>query len=88
MTIENQMQIKIGSKAAGSYIEYIKHHPVNKLEILARGGNTSKAVYISGIMKEFGYNLADVEIDTVDMGQKEPLAYLMIKMRAKNDIRS
>lgn len=86
MNIKNSIQVKVGSKKVGSYIDFIKHNPVDKLEIMARGLNASKAVYISGVMKSLGYKLINVEIDAVDMGKKEPLAVINILMRAEDVI--
>lgn len=79
------MEIKIGDKKSGSYIDYIKHNPSNTIKILARGSNTSKAVYIASIMKQTGYTLTKFAIETMDTGKQEPLAVLNITMKAKND---
>lgn len=87
MNTENVMEIKVGQKKAGSYIDYIKNHPVHEMQILARGGNTSKAVYISSVIQDLGYEISDFNIENVDKGLKEPLAVLMITMRAKHDIK-
>lgn len=78
------MIVKIGTKKAGSYIDFIKHNPSELLEILSKGFNNSKAVYIAAVMCEEGYKVTDVDIGTEDIGKKEPLAVLKIEMRANN----
>ncbi len=78
------MEIKIGSKKSGSYIDFMKHNSAYIFELLARGSNTSKAIYISAVMKELGYNIIDFNISTMDIGKKEPLAVLKIILRAEN----
>lgn len=78
------MIVKIGTKKAGSYIDFIKHNPSELLEILSKGFNNSKAVYIAAVMGEEGYKVTDVDIGTEDIGKKEPLAVLKIEMRANN----
>ena len=77
-------KIKIGAKKSGSYIDYMKNNPSQIFEILARGRNTSKAIYIAAIMKELGYLVSDFDINTIDMGKKEPLAVLKIVLRARD----
>jgi DNA-binding protein len=79
------MEIKVGNKKSGSYIDYLKHNPSNMIQILARGSNTSKAVYIASVMKDTGYTITKFAIETMDTGKKEPLAVLNITMKAKND---
>lgn len=79
------MEIKVGNKKSGSYIDYIKHNPSNIIQILARGSNTSKAIYIASIMKDTGYTITNFEIESTNIGYKEPLAVLNITMKAKHD---
>lgn len=78
------MIVKIGSKKAGSYIDYIKHNRSELLEILSKGFNNSKAVYVAAVIGEHGYRITGFDIGTEDIGKKEPLAVLKIKMRANN----
>lgn len=78
------MIVKIGTKKAGSYIDFIKHNPCELLEILSKGFNNSKAVYIAAVMTIEGYILTDFDIRTEDIGKREPLAVLKIVMRANN----
>ncbi|WP_048190771.1 hypothetical protein [Methanobacterium sp. SMA-27] len=82
------MEIKVGNKKSGSYIDYIKHNPSNMIQILARGSNTSKAIYIASIMKENGYCITNFEIESTHIGYKEPLAVLNITMNANNEDKS
>lgn len=79
------MEIKIGNKKSGSYIDYIKHNPSNTIKILARGSNTSKAIYIASIVKKNGYEITNFEIESSNIGFKEPLAVLNITMKAKHE---
>ena len=78
------MIVKIGSKKAGSYIDFIKHNPCELLEILSKGFNNSKAVYVAAVMGEENYKITDFNICTEDIGKREPLAVLKIEMRANN----
>lgn len=78
------MIVKIGAKKAGSYIDFIKHNPCELLEILSKGFNNSKAVYVAAVMGEQGYKITDFNICTEDVGKREPLAVLKIVMRANN----
>jgi hypothetical protein len=78
------MNIKIGSKKAGSYIDFIKYNPSETFEILSKGSNNSKAVYVAAVMVEKGYGIIDFNIDPEDIGKKEPLAVLKIVMRAND----
>lgn len=78
------MIIKIGAKKAGSYIDFIKHNPTELLEILSKGFNNSKAVYVAAVMGEGDYKITDFNICTEDIGKREPLAVLKIVMRANN----
>lgn len=78
------MIVKIGTKKAGSYIDFIKHNPSEVLEILSKGFNNSKAVYVAAVMGEEGYRIMDFDICAEDIGKREPLAVLKIVMRASN----
>lgn len=78
------MFIKIGNKRAGSYIDYIRHNPAEKIEILSRGSFNSKSVYVAGVVCDFGYEVIDFNIGLEDIGKKEPLAVLNIVLRANN----
>jgi hypothetical protein len=78
------MIVKIGHKKAGSYIDFIKHNPSDLLEILSKGSNNSKAVYVAAVMGEEGYGITDFDICAEDFGNKEPLAVLKIVMRAND----
>lgn len=78
------MIVKIGNKKAGSYIDFIKHNPCEILEILSKGFNNSKAVYVAAVMGEEGYKITDFNICTENIGKREPLAVLKIVMRANN----
>lgn len=78
------MIIKIGYKKAGSYIDFIKHNPADILEIISKGSNNSKAVYVAAVMGESSYKLKDFDICTEDIGKREPLAVLKIMMRAND----
>lgn len=78
------MIVKIGSKKAGSYIDFIKHNPSELLEILSKGFNNAKAVYVAAVITEYGYKVTNVDIGTENIGKKEPLAVLEIEMRANN----
>jgi len=78
------MIVKIGTKKAGSYIDFIKHNPTELLEILSKGFNNSKAVYVAAVMSEEDYRITDFYIGTEDIGKREPLAVLKIVMRANN----
>jgi hypothetical protein len=78
------MIVKIGHKKAGSYIDFIKHNPSDLLEILSKGSNNSKAVYVAAVMGEDGYGITDFDIWAEDIGNKEPLAVLKIVMRAND----
>lgn len=80
------MIVKIGHKKAGSYIDFVKHNPSDLFEILSKGSNNSKAVYIAAVMGEEGYVITDFDICTEDIGKKEPLAVLKIVMRANDGI--
>lgn len=78
------MIVKIRHKKAGSYIDFIKHNHSDLLEILSKGSNNSKAVYIAAVMGEEGYGITDFDICAEDIGKKEPLAVLKIVMRAND----
>jgi DNA-binding protein len=82
------MEIKVGNKKSGSYIDYMKHNPSEVIHILARGSNTSKAVYIAAVMKEKGYNITNFEIESTNIGKTEPLAVLNITMKANYENQS
>ena len=78
------MIVKIGTKKAGSYVDFIKHNPCELLEILSKGFNNSKAVYVAAVMGEENYKITDFNICTEDIGKREPLAVLKIVLRAYN----
>lgn len=79
------MKIKVGSKKAGSYIDFMNNNPSDEFEVLARGSHTAKAVYVSAVMKQNGYDIVNVDIEAIDVGQEEPLAVLSILMKAKGE---
>ena len=81
------IDVKVGSKTAGSYIKYIETHPAENIRIMACGKNTGKAVYISAVIQDWGYEISDFKIENVDKGLKYPLAILMITMRLKNEFK-
>ncbi|MEN6379139.1 MAG: hypothetical protein ABFD15_06130 [Methanofastidiosum sp.] len=54
------------------------------MEILSKGTNNSKAVYVAAVMGEEEYGITDFDIWAEDIGNKEPLAVLKIVMRANN----
>jgi DNA-binding protein len=74
----DSLEIKIGEKKSGSYIDFMKHNPADEFVVLARGAKTSKAIYIVAVMLEKGYDMGDVEVSSMDIGKKEPLAVLKI----------
>lgn len=78
------MNVKIGSKKAGSYIDFIKHNPSGTFEILSKGSNNAKAVYVAAVIADKGYKINDFDIWTEDIGKKEPLAVLKIVLRAND----
>lgn len=78
--MEESKTIKVGMKKSASYIDYIKNNPAKKLVILARGSLTSKAVYVAGVIKNTGYTIENVDIETLDLGKKEPLVTLRVEM--------
>ena len=78
------MNIKIGCKKAGSYIDFMRHNLSVKFEILSKGSYNSKAVYVAAVMIEKGYDITEFNITTEDIGKREPLAVLKIVMRANN----
>lgn len=78
------MNIKIGSKKAGSYIDFMRHNLSARFEILSKGSHNSKAVYVAAVMIDNGYDITEFNITTEDIGKKEPLAVLKIVMRANN----